>query len=67
MGARHEHGLHTRIEIEDALATRFTADRVKKRPYYFPWLGISEADEEAAIQSGRIHAGAMHYLGRPRG
>lgn len=64
--ARHEHGLHTWTEIEDALATRFTADRCEKRPYYFPSLGISEADEEAAIQSGTIHAGAIHYLGRLR-
>lgn len=64
--ARHEHGLHTWTEIEDALATRFSADRVEKSPYYFPSLGISEADEAAAIQSGKIHAGAIHYLGRLR-
>jgi len=64
--ARDEHGLHTWTEIDRALATRFTATRVEPRPYFFPTLDTSEADEAAAIQSGAIRAGAVHYVGRHR-
>jgi SAM-dependent methyltransferase len=64
--AGDEHGLHTWTEIEGALATRFTAEHVEPRPYYFPPLGVSEDDEVAAIQSGSIRAGAVGYLGRLR-
>jgi SAM-dependent methyltransferase len=62
--ARHEHGLHTWTEIEQALATRFTVGYVEKQPYYFPTLGISEEDEIAAIGAGAIQAGAIRYLGQ---
>jgi SAM-dependent methyltransferase len=64
--ARVEHGLHSWTEVESALATRFTAEQVDRRPYYFPTLGIPEDEEAAAIQSGAIRAGAMRYLGRLR-
>ncbi len=64
--ARHEHRLHTWTEIDRAIATRFTADQVEQKPYYFPTLGISEDDEVAAIQSEAIQAGAIRYLGRLR-
>ena len=63
---RDEHNLHTWTEIERALARRFTPEGVERRPYYFPTLGISEADEVAAVQSGVIQAGAVGYLGRLR-
>lgn len=64
--ARDEHGLHAWTEIEGALGTRFAADRVEQRPYYFPSLGISEDDEDAVINSGAIRAGAIRYVGRLR-
>jgi SAM-dependent methyltransferase len=64
--ARDEHRLHTWTEIDHALATRFTADRVDPGPYYFPALGIGENDEVAAIASRAIQAGAIRYVGRRR-
>ncbi len=63
--ARDEHRLHTWTEIERALATRFTPVQVERMPYFWPTLGISEADELAAIRSGTIQAGAVRYVGRP--
>jgi SAM-dependent methyltransferase len=65
--AQQEHGLHPWTEVERALGTRFTTEYSHKVPYYFPTLGISEDDELAAIRSGTIRAGAVRYVGRPRG
>lgn len=62
--ARHEHRLHTWAEIEPVLATRFTADHVEQRPYYFATLGIDEEDEVTAIRSGAVRPGAVRYVGR---
>jgi SAM-dependent methyltransferase len=64
--AHDEHGLHSWADIEHVLASRFTADRVEDRPYFFATLGITAGEEEAAIRSGEIQAGAVRYLGRVR-
>ena len=61
------HGLHSGQDILRELGARFGSGSVTYGPYYFPELtGTSEADEQAAIDSGQIQAGRIQYAGRRR-
>ncbi len=60
-------GLHTGQAILDGLTARFGAQPAARGPYFFPDLaGVSEADEQAAIDSGLIQANRIQYVGRRR-
>jgi SAM-dependent methyltransferase len=64
--AQEEHGLHPWSSVKRALDSRFVTEHSEQVPYYFPTLDISPEEEVAAIRSGRIRAGAVRYIGRPR-
>ncbi|MBO0774762.1 MAG: methyltransferase domain-containing protein [Actinobacteria bacterium] len=58
-------GLHTGQEILAELDARFDAPPASYGPYYFADLAdTSEADEQAAIDSGLIQANRIQYAGR---
>jgi len=60
-------GLHEGQQILRELDARFDSSSVTHRPYYFPDLsGVSEADEQAAIDNGLIQPGRIQYTGRRR-
>lgn len=60
-------GLHTGQDILRSLATRFDTRLLAEAPILFPDLdGVSAADEQAGIDSGRIQAVAFRYVGRPK-
>jgi SAM-dependent methyltransferase len=60
-------GLHEGRAILGGLAARFDARTLGYGPYYFPDLAdISEADEQAAIDSGLIQAARIQYAGSRR-
>ena len=60
-------GLHAGQAILDELDARFDSRPATYGPYFFPELaGISEADEQAAIDSGLIQANRIQYVGRRR-
>jgi SAM-dependent methyltransferase len=60
-------GLHTGQDILGSLATRFDTRLLAGGPILFPDLGgVSAADEQAAIDSGRIQAIGIRYVGRPK-
>jgi SAM-dependent methyltransferase len=60
-------GLHTGEAILAALRARFGAGDVSYGPYFFAGLtGTSEADEQAAIDSGQIQPNRIQYVGRRR-
>ena len=60
-------GLHEGQQILRELDARFDSSSVAYRPYYFPDLsGVSEADEQAAIDNGLIQPGRIQYTGRRR-
>jgi hypothetical protein len=49
------------------LHARFDCESLAYGPYYFPDLaGTSEADEQAAIDAGRIQPNRIQYHGRRR-
>jgi len=51
----------------DGLDARFDSQLATYGPYFFPDLaGTSEADEQAAIDSGLIQANRIQYVGRRR-
>ncbi|HEY6294563.1 MAG TPA: methyltransferase domain-containing protein [Streptosporangiaceae bacterium] len=59
--------LHSGLDILAALGERFGSEPVTYGPYFFADLaGISEADEQAAIDAGLIQANRIQYAGRPR-
>src|SRR5262249_57533984 len=61
-------GLHAGQAILDELDARFDSRLATYGPFFFPELdGVSEADEQAAIDRGLIRANPIHYAGRPRG
>ena len=61
-------GLHAGQVILDELDARFDSRLATYGPYFFPELaGISEADEQAAIDRGLIQANRIQYAGRRRG
>jgi SAM-dependent methyltransferase len=61
-------GLHAGQAILDELDARFDSGPATYGPYFFPELaGISEADEQVAIDRGLIQANRIQYAGRRRG
>jgi SAM-dependent methyltransferase len=62
-----EEGLHSGQLLLDELNARFDSQRAGYGPYFFPDLAeTSEADEQAAIDSGLIQANRIEYVGRRR-
>jgi hypothetical protein len=59
-----EEGLHAGQDIVGELDARFDRQLLAYGPYYFPDLGISEADELGAIDAGEIQASRIAYAGR---
>ena len=60
-------GLHPGQVILDELDARFDSRLAAYAPFFFPELdGISEADEQAAIDRGLIQANRIQYAGRRR-
>jgi SAM-dependent methyltransferase len=60
-------GLHAGQDVLRELDTRFDAEAIAYGPYFFPDLtGLSEADEQAAIDGGQIQANRIQYVGRRR-
>jgi SAM-dependent methyltransferase len=61
----HAEGLHAGQDILDQLDARFDRQQVAYGPYFFADLaGTSDADEQAAIDSGLIQANRIQYAGR---
>ncbi|HEY6150639.1 MAG TPA: methyltransferase domain-containing protein [Gaiellaceae bacterium] len=62
----HEH-LHRGDELVRALDEQLERRLLEYRPYFFPDLTATEADEQAAIDGGEIQASRIDYVGtRPR-
>jgi SAM-dependent methyltransferase len=60
-------GLHSSQRIREGLDARFDGMVSALGPCYFPELAHTTAsDEQAAIDSGAIQAGATYYVGRTR-
>ena len=56
-------GLHTGRAILNALDARFSCQHISFGPYFFADLSdTSEADEQAAIDAGRIRANRINYV-----
>jgi SAM-dependent methyltransferase len=61
-------GLHDGREIMRGLDARFDRQLHATGPYFFADLdGVSEADEQGAIDAGEIQATGIRYVGRRRG
>ena len=59
--------LHTGQDVADEFTARFDAQPVTDGPYFFPDLAsTSEADEQAAIDSGLIQANRIQCVGQRR-
>lgn len=59
--------LHDGQEILRELDARFDLLLLEYGPYYFPDLnGVTEAEEQAAIDAGLIKSSRIRYVGRPR-
>lgn len=59
--------LHTGRGLRSALDARFRPSLVADAPYFFNELdGVSEADEQDAVDAGRIQANGVRYVGRLR-
>jgi SAM-dependent methyltransferase len=59
-----EEDLHPGRKIIDALGARFALRSCTSGPYFFCDLaGVTEADEQAAIDGGQIRAGGIRYAG----
>lgn len=62
-----EEGLHSGQDIIRELDARFDPQSLAHGPYFFPDLaGISEDDEQAAIDAGDIQANRIAYVGQRR-
>jgi SAM-dependent methyltransferase len=60
-------GLHDGRDIVRELGIRFDTGLITYGPYFFPDLaGITEVDEQAAIDARLIQAGRIQYSGRQR-
>ena len=60
-------GLHAGADIVRELDARFSRRLLGHGPYFFADLaGVSEADEQAAIDAGQIQAGRIEYVGQRR-
>jgi len=63
-----EENLHAAADIVAELDARFDRQFLGDGPFFFADLdGVSEADEQAAIDSGAIRPGRVAYVGRRRG
>jgi hypothetical protein len=61
----HAEGLHAGLDVLNGLEARFDCRVLGFGSYFFPDLaGTSEADEQAAIDSGVIKANRIQYIGR---
>ena len=61
----HAEGLHAGQDILEELDARFDCRAVAYGPYFFADLaGTSDAEEQAAIDSGLIQANRIQYVGR---
>lgn len=56
--------LHEGRQIRRAVETRFAIASYEEAPYVFPEVGVSEALECAAVDSGEIHATGDRYVAR---
>jgi SAM-dependent methyltransferase len=66
-GRLAEEGLHPGGKVIGALGGRFTRRSCAHGPYFFAELaGVTEADEQAAIDAGRIQAAGIRYAGALR-
>ena len=62
-----EEGLHAGQDIIRELDARFDQQSLAYGPYFFPDLaGLSEDDEQAAIDAGDIQANRIAYVGQRR-
>jgi len=62
-----EEGLHTGQRILAGLDTRFHRRLCASAPYFFADLAdTTDADEQAAIDTGTIQAGGIRFVGQPR-
>ena len=62
-----QEGLHAGQDIVGELDARFDRQLLGYGPYFFPDLaGISEGEEQAAIDAGQIRANRIAYTGRRR-
>jgi hypothetical protein len=62
-----EEGLHAGQDIVRELDARFGTRLLSCGPYFFPDLaGVSEDDEQAAIDAGEIQANCIAYAGQRR-
>lgn len=58
-------GMHAGQDVLDQLDARFDSRPVTYGPFFFPDLAdTSEADEQAAIDTGLIRAASIQYVGR---
>jgi SAM-dependent methyltransferase len=59
-----QEGLHSGDDIVRELQARFDGRELGYGPYFFPDLAeTSQADEQAAIDTGQIQANRIHYRG----
>jgi SAM-dependent methyltransferase len=66
-GWAEDERLHTGQDIVRELDARFDPQMLGSGPYFFADLdGVTEADEQAAIDAGQIQPGRIAYVGRPR-
>jgi SAM-dependent methyltransferase len=62
-----EEGLHTGEQILAGLDARFHRRLCTVGPYFFADLaGITQAEEQAAVDTGSIQANGIRYVGQPR-
>jgi hypothetical protein len=60
-------GMHAGGDIVRELDARFDRQLIGYGPYFFADLaGVSETDEQTAIDAGQIQAGRIEYVGRLR-
>lgn len=61
------HGIHPGGDVVELLDARLERRHLTRGPYFFPNLaGTSEADEQRAIDDGRIRATRIDYVGSRR-
>lgn len=62
----HTEGMHTGQDVLRSLAARFDTRLLAEGPYFPDLNGVSGADEQSAIDSGRVQANAIRCVGRVR-
>jgi SAM-dependent methyltransferase len=64
-GWAEDEGMHAGQDIVRELDARFDPQMLGSGPYFFADLdGVTEADEQAAIDAGQIQAGRISYVGQ---